>query len=121
MAKGVHIQCRLHPENDFEDRALEHYNEQIKMGLTPRQIITSALCNAAGLTPDMFPQEKGRVTIGSIETLLSEFAHEIIRQLRGNMQMVSSDELISDDISADDVQFAKNIAAGYMARRNRGK
>lgn len=119
--KSEHIQCRLHEDVEYEGEAIAYYRKQISDGYTPRQIVTDALLRAAEFHPEMFPQDKGRVTFGKIEHLLSDFAQEIIRSLRGtNLRSVSdSDVSTNEQMDNEDMEFAKNIAAGYMTRRNR--
>lgn len=121
--KSQHIQCRLHPDTEYEENALAYYNQQLDAGYSPRQIITDALCRAADFSPEMFPQDKGRVTYGKMENLLAEFAHEIVRSLKGLSIRASDDnsqgEVVSE-IDSDDIEFANNIAKAYMNRRNRG-
>lgn len=120
--KALHIQCRLHENVDYEGEAIAYFRARIQDGYTPRQIITDALLRAADFRPEMFPQDSGRVTFGKIENLLSDFAQEIIRSLRGsNLRSVDTSEAVFPEgqIESEDMEFAKNIASGFMARRNR--
>jgi hypothetical protein len=118
--KSQHIQCRLHPDTEYEENALAYYNQKLSEGFSPRQIITDALCRSANFTPDMFPQDKGRVTVGKIENLLADFAHEIMRSIDSRPLRQSPQSEIEDN-TIDDMEYAENIAKAYMNRRNRGK
>lgn len=126
MGKSLHIQCKLHEDIDYEAEAVAYYLEQIEAGHTPRQIITDALLRAAGFSPEMYSQKSaggGRLTVASLEQLLADFAQEIKQSLKGHSlrpqegNNEQGDNSESDEI--EDEEFARNIAASYIARRNR--
>lgn len=122
MGKSLHIQCKLHEDIDYEAEAVAYYREQLEAGYTPRQIVTDALVRAAGFSPEMYAQHEkggGRLTVSSIEQLLADFANEIKQSFKGHSLRLNVDEDNPQSDAITDEEFARNIAANYMARRNR--
>lgn len=52
--KSKHIQARLHPSTPSEAEAIELWNQWVKEGWQPRELITTLILSHAGYTPEDF-------------------------------------------------------------------
>lgn len=116
---GVHISFRWHDSDEYEARAIQIYRQLIEDGYTPRQIFSEALLRAEGYTPEMFRQQNADPNasrlINRMEDLFTDFAKEMLGKLE--QAGVQARQSSTTEESADDDEYARNIARGFMNRR----
>lgn len=117
--KSTVISIRLNPANKEDKRVLDILYALHERGFTPREIITDAILRAEGHTPEMYHDVEGQVTRPVLESLLSDFAREIVESLR-ETGVQSQQKASPFDESTDDDDYARNLANGFLTRRKRG-
>lgn len=118
--KSRFIGVRLHPDNDYENRALEIFDGLVKEGYSPRQIFTDAILRLTKHKPEMFADFANQVTKPYLEAILSDFAREIIQAMGERVVIQSSPSEYETGITEDeDTDYAKNLAANFLNRRKR--
>lgn len=119
--KGVFVAFRWHPDNEQEREAMAIRDSLLKDNFTDRQIFCDAMLRLKGRKPEMFQDYSKQVTKPYIEALLADFASHLLSEMRGlaiaPAQSEGNNETpLTED---EDTEFAKNIAASYLARRKR--
>lgn len=119
--KGQFIAFRWHPDNEQEREAIAIRSVLLNDGFTDRQIFCDAMLRLKGRKPEMFQDYNKQVTKPYIEALLADFASHLLSEMRGlSIAVASSDSASETPLTGDeDTEFAKNIAASYLARRKR--
>lgn len=118
--KSTVVSIRLNPAVEEDKRVLDILNELQERGFSHREIITDAILRAEGHTPEMYHEADGKVTRHLLELMLSEFAREIVDNLRQNTPQTTQKAAPFNKGENDD-EYANNLAKGYLARRKRGQ
>lgn len=115
------IAARLHPNNKIEAEALAIVDAKIAKGFNKREIITDALLRLGDNTPEMFRKTNTQLTVGSLEGILADFGKHIINELRavGMVTSVNNTHSADESHEDEDEETMRNLAAGFMNRRNR--
>ena len=126
---GVHFSARLHPSNEYEDRAIEVLERLLRNGFKKRQIFTDALLRLDGVTPEMFNRDgtashDAKYILDNIEGMLDELWSEMrhmLEDVRVNGSQVIQE--IHDDIGDSNIgdrEYAKNMINAYRQRMRGG-
>jgi hypothetical protein len=123
MAKqGVSISFRLHPSDEREKQAIEIIQGLEEKGYSIREIMTDALLRASGVTPEMFRDNGEKLTPSLLETLLTDFGKDLIRQIRESGGVASNQQSSAKpspfDNEDEEVDFAsmQNLIKGHVSR-----
>lgn len=129
LVKSRVISARLNPEFAEERAALKVFDDLVEQEYSPRQIITHAILQANGYTPEMFHKERSDAVVVALEEQLMHLdlkglsdkidaiydfiAHQIIDVLR-NVKSADPDAFRSfanqesgDDMELDE-EFVRN-------------
>lgn len=120
--KSRQIGVRLHPSDEYEKKALAIFDGLVKQGYAPRKIFTDAVLRLDGVKPEMFQDYTKQVTKPYLEGILEDFASHLLGEIRAMALVANTGETVSHEIPItedEDTEYAKNIAAGYLARRRR--
>lgn len=112
------ISFRLHPSDEYERAALKIMHDLESKGFSKRQIFTDAINRSGGHRPEMFKQSEGVLTVGTLQHILADFARDLLTRLSASgIAAVSSEEQHRIDETA--TEYEQNLAAAYLARRNK--
>lgn len=123
QSKARIFTARLNPieEKPREKRAVELLDQLEKQGFNFKEVIVDAILRADGATPEMFDQPV--VSIGSvdnearminrIESMLSQFAEEIIGRLASSGVQPTTPTNTDDESKV----FAQNFAKSFIQRQ----
>jgi hypothetical protein len=117
-SQARYISARLNPTTSSEDKeALAIIDGLISQGFNPHQIIVDAILRAGHWTPEMFPKQGSFDMVALMESLLSNFAREIIEEIhKAGFTMVSEN---GEQESGDTSEFVNNFARTFMQRQQR--
>lgn len=118
--KSTVISIRLNPAVEEDQRVLDILNELQERGFSHREIITDAILRAEGHTPEMYHDADGKVTRHILELMLSEFAREIVDNVRQFAPQTTQKASPHNKGESDD-EYANNLAKGFLTRRKRGQ
>lgn len=120
-SKAVIKSARLNPVNQPEADALKIIDELEQQGYSFKTIVVDAILMADGRTPEMYTSNTQAVStqiLGQLDRMFSQFAHEIISQIkRGGIQSVMDED--EDDSAEHKSRFAESFARSFLERQRR--
>lgn len=73
--KSRTISVRLHPDDEYERAALAEFDKLLSEGFSARQIITHAILDASGHTPEMYRDSRTNPAMHQIQQQLDALTH----------------------------------------------
>lgn len=126
-SKAKIYHARLNPINPHEGRAMELIEEWEQKGVNFKQLAVDRILRCEGYTPELFDTEIAKAPsidvgelVGQMQTLLEQFAAEIVSHIQKGHKSGASP--IEDEDDGEQVsRFSRNFVNGFIQRQQQGR